>query len=610
MQTYRGPDDEGVFIDEHAGVALGMRRLSILDPVGGAQPMSNEDQTCWIIFNGEIFNSPALRAELEQTGRRFRTRNSDTEVLLHLYETHGFNMPQLLNGMFAFVIYDVPRGILFGARDPLGIKPFYYSKDGLRFVFTSELKALIALPWVSREIAPQSVFDYLSLLHIPGEQSIFRSVRRLLPGHSFSYNLRTRQLKMQRYWRIEDVVRPDHSISPKDWQECLRGELRAAVRRWSLSDVPVACSLSGGLDSSSIVGLMRENGVSDLSTYSIGFSDQNLNELPLAHLVAKKWQTDHHEMVLEANDLLRDLPAMVWHLDEPYGGGLPSWYIFRSMAGAVKVAMTGTGGDELFGDYGKFRYLESLGTRLRQAALLVLGSAHFASSHWQTKHFLRFMAGSLSSCHHDAFYYFTDDTKRTLIQAQFGNGFQNTADSLSNLFNGNLAGGPRNAVAVLDMRTQLPEEFLAMTDRFSMAHSIEARVPFLDHEFVKFCFSIPPHLRTRIDDYKYLLRSAMADLLPPELLSAPKRGFVLPVSRWLREELRPVVDHLLGADYLRRQGIFQPHLYQWIVKPHLVGQEEHPVQIWSLLMFQLWYWMYIEQKTSGAPAFSCDAIVS
>jgi asparagine synthase (glutamine-hydrolysing) len=605
-QIHRGPDDEGVFADEVAEVALGMRRLSILDIAGGAQPMANEARTRWIVFNGEIFNAPSLRRDLERAGRRFRTINSDTEVLLHLYDERGSDMLEVLNGMFAFVIYDVERGVLFGARDRIGIKPFYYCTAAGRFAFASELKALLTLPWIDRDVQMQSLFHYLSLLHVPGEPSIIRDVKRLLPAHTFTYDLKTRRMRTSCYWRLGDQIAPDQSVPATEWPARIRTEFGAAVRRWSLADVRVACSLSGGLDSSAIVALMRQNGAQDLSTYSIGFSDQHLNELPLARLVARKWETDHHELVLEARQLLIHLPAMVWHLDEPYGGGLPSWYVFQMMANDVKVAMTGTGGDELFGDYGKYRYLEmGLGGRLR----ILARHQQFQSAGWRSRHAMRFLAGSVRTCFHDAFYYFTDDAKRALLDGG-EEAFEDTSAILSRLFDRRQPGGPRNATAALDMRTQLPDEFLAMTDRFSMAHSVEARVPFLDHQFVEFCLTIPPDVRTRDADYKYLLREAVADLLPRELLTAPKRGFVLPTSRWIRQELRPLVEFLLGPAHLRQQGIFRPDVFDRLVAPHLRGQCERPVQIWSLLMFQLWHWLYIERQVSSVPTFGCEAIAA
>ncbi len=358
--THRGPDDQGIYQAPDHSVTMAMRRLSILDLAGGHQPMGNADGTVWIVFNGEIYNSPDLRAELERTGHRFTTANSDTEVLLHLYEERGESCLSLLNGMFAFVIHDQRKHILFGARDRIGIKPLHYCYRDGRFAWASELKALITLPWFQRECDPQSVFHYMTLGHVAGRQSIWKGVERLPPGHVFTYDLRRHELRVRPYWRLD--LRASQPRSAEEWSECLRETLGAAVKRWSLSDVPLACSLSGGLDSSALVGLLVEQGYPRVKTYSVGFEGEgeaDLNELPLARLVAHRWETDHHEIILNEGALLDDLVSMVWSLDEPYGGGLPSWYVFREMAKEVKVAFTGTGGDELFGNYGRFRKYET-----------------------------------------------------------------------------------------------------------------------------------------------------------------------------------------------------------------------------------------------------------
>jgi asparagine synthase (glutamine-hydrolysing) len=331
-----------------------MCRLSILDLEFGHQPMGNRDSSIWIVYNGEIFNSPQLRRQLERQGQVFVTDHSDTEILLHLYEQKQEDMLSELNGMFSFVVYDKRRNLLFGARDRLGIKPFYYTRMGNIFAFASELKSLLRLPGMTRTLNHTSMFHYMTLRFVPGEMSIFDGIQRLSPGHWFRHDLASGRFETHRYWTPSTVAREGLSVA--EWSGLVRAELQAAVRRWTLSDVPLGCSLSGGLDSSSIVALLAEAGHSRLKTYSLGFGETaaDLDELPLARKVAERWGTDHHELVLQPEDLLRDLLKMVWYLDEPYGGGLPSWYVFQFMARDVKVGMTGTGGDELFGDYGRY----------------------------------------------------------------------------------------------------------------------------------------------------------------------------------------------------------------------------------------------------------------
>lgn len=321
MVRYRGPDERGDYFDADQGVALAMRRLSIIDLASGHQPMTNEDGTIWVVCNGEIYNSPELRSKLEAQGHQFKTINSDVEVLVHLYEEKGKEMLEDLNGMFSFVIYDQKQHMLFAARDRMGIKPLYYSLKNGRLAFSSELKSLLSLPWISRDINFTSLYHYLSLQFIPAPESIFIDIKKLPAGHSFTYDLKRRQLDVKRYWELDAHHAEERPI--EEWRELIRKELTEAINRWTLSDVPIACSLSGGLDSSAIVGLLAESGVSDLRTYSLGFAapeEQGCNELPLARKVAERWGTKHHEVILEPGRLLDDLERMVWHLDEPYGG--------------------------------------------------------------------------------------------------------------------------------------------------------------------------------------------------------------------------------------------------------------------------------------------------
>jgi asparagine synthase (glutamine-hydrolysing) len=570
---HRGPDESGVYEDVAAGVGLVSARLAILDLDGGAQPMEAERST--IVFNGEIYNAPELRSRLEREGVVFATDHSDTEVVLRLYEQIGERCVEELNGMFAFVIHDRARGVLFGARDRFGIKPLYLARPGGGFAFASELKTLLAVPGIEREVDRESLFHYLSLRFVPGERSILRSVERLPAAHRFTYDLEARTLVVQRWWRLE--FEPDRGPDRAEWACRLRETLREAVARWSLADVPIACSLSGGLDSSAVTALLAESGHADLRTYTLGFTDaedDDLNELPLARALAERYGTKHQEVVVEASELLDDLLAMVWSLDEPYGGGLPSWYVFRTIADDVKVAHTGTGGDELFGNYRRFVPFETGRlARYRQ---------------------------SVRRYHFEPSYYLADDEKRELFES---NG-ENTSDLLQRIYDESGSRSPRDSVLYLDMSTQLTDEFLHMTDRFSMAHSLEARTPFLDNELVELVTHIPPELRTSADDPKGLLRDAVADLLTPAHLEAPKRGFVFPLARWLRGELRPLAERLLADDHLARQGLFRPGLSQRYLQPHLDGRVDESERLWPLLMFQLWHLLYIEEGLSEAPNFS------
>lgn len=591
LLDYRGPDDGGEYVERENGIALAMRRLAILDLAGGKQPMANKEENLWIVFNGEIYNSITLRQRLMDKGYSFKTRNSDTEVLLCLYEDKGKDMLDDLNGMFAFVIYDKRNNILFGARDRIGIKPLYFSRGNGKFAFSSELKSLLLLPWISREINRTSLYHYLSFQFVPAPDSIFSGIKKLQAGHFFEYDLAQKELSVQKYWDL-DVSRQEER--PLDeWKEIIRGELERSVKRWSLSDVPIACSLSGGIDSSSVVGLLAQSGEKDIRTYSLGFElpEEDFSELTLARMVSRKWNTKHHEAILKPEEVLSDIESMVWHLDEPYGGGLPSWYIYKMISKDAKVCLTGTGGDELFGNYGKYRIYER-GKWYRY--LKTFQEAARSHSYKKIRDGFKFPVGH--------FYprYFSDAVKDELILD--GKWFPSvkTEEYLTDIWNQSNTSNPRNAVAYVDFHLQLPEEFLLVTDRFSMAHSVEARTPFLDHQLVELAFKLPPHIRTGWNEPKSFLKSVVRDLLPREILDAPKKGFILPLHLWTRKELKPLIEDLLSPGYLERQGIFSPKVYSRIVKPHLSHKADYTQQVWTLLMFQMWYRKFFRDGAADA----------
>ena len=634
LVRHRGPDDGGVYRDGIAEVGLAMRRLSILDLATGNQPMSNADGSIWIVYNGEIYNSPELREDLERAGTVFKTVNSDTEVVLHLYEQQGANMLRTLNGMFAFVIYDQKRQVLFGARDRFGIKPLYYFQSPDLLAFASELKSFLALPSFKRDIDFGSLYHYMSMLHIPGEHSIFRHAKRLLPAHYFEFDLSTKSLNISKYWDLDFNRTSQHSET--EWKQIIRTELTNAVQRWTLSDVPVGCSLSGGIDSSAIVSILGAAGHSQIKTYSLGFTgpgEDEWNELPLARQVAQRWGTEHHELILDPQSLLEDLVQMVWHLDEPYGGGLPSWYVFRFMSESVKVGMTGTGGDEVFGNYGKYRVMEN--SRFAQAVLSQRSAydsfarnfawawrpcyqlAEAVPETWLGSYRKRRLAGlfdfgggPVGRYFFNPWYYFSDGAKRAAVFQMNLEGVTETGQMLQSLYDTSNTTDLRNSLTYLDFKTQLTDEFLSMTDRLSMAHSLEARVPFLDHEFVETVFTIPSTLRMKSDDLKYLLKGAVADLLPSSLLTARKKGFVIPIKLWLRTSLRKLAEFLLSPVRLKQQKLFDPAFYSRYVKPHLDGKADFTWQVWPALMFQLWHLIFIEQNARSTPAFSWKDVIA
>lgn len=589
QQVHRGPDDYGIFRDREENFSVAMRRLAILDILAGKQPMTTQDGRYTIVFNGEIYNAPQLRRDLEASGVQFITDHSDTEVVLRLYALEQEKALQKLNGMFAFVIYDKDKKILFLARDHMGIKPLHYFHANGVFAFASELKSLLGLSFMRREIDMQSLFHYMSLQYVPGENTIIKGIRRLPSAHYALYDMRRKTLVIKEWWRPKFLG--DTKRGLKEWKEIVRAGLDAAVKRWILSDVTIGCSLSGGMDSSSIVAFLAKAGI-PIKTYSLGFvgkGESRWNELPAAAKVAKKWGTDHHELILNPEILLEDLVSMVWHLDEPYGGGLPSWNVFKFMSKDVKVGLTGSGGDEMFGNYGKWRYLER-----KSLYNFFIQNDYAPEKDFRRKFFERF-------------YYFSDAEKKEYINIEAET--DNTCDFLYDYFESSNAENVRDKIAYTDLKTQLPEEFLMMTDRFSMAHSFEARTPFLDKEFVELVLSVPSQLRTRRRSLKYLLRDAVKDLLPREILRGRKKGFVIPIKLWLRGRLRKLTEYLLSPKRLERQGIFKRNFYEDFVLPHIEGKKDYTNKVWSALMFQLWYYIFIEANAKHKPSFTWEAII-
>lgn len=575
---HRGPDDQGVFQADE--VSLAMRRLAIVDINGGHQPMVTDDGRYVLVYNGEIYNASQLRLGLEQDGVVFHTDHSDTEVLLHLLVRLGEAALSQLNGMFAFALFDRLEGTLFCARDRFGIKPFFYTSENGRFAFASELKALLTLPFVSRDPDLQSLFHFFSLMYVPGESSAWTGINRLSAGHWLRYRISGRKIETGVWW--EPAFPGSHVGSRKALVASLRESLSAAVDRWAIADVPVGCLLSGGLDSSAIVSLLAKKG-RQLKTYTVGFGGANesaWDEIHLARKVAEQWGTEHHEIILDPDSLLDDLVDMVWFLDEPYGGGLPSWAVFKAMRQEVKVVMTGTGGDELFGNYHKFVSLEG---RLR-GLIPGLARREVGLSQFRRDFF-------------DRYYYASDREKREHVLSTRFSDTNDTAEMLWQRFSSVEGDTLRDRVVRTDLSTQLPEEFLMMTDRFSMAHSVEARTPLLDHELAEHVYAICAEERLDARSYKSLLREAVTGLIPSELLNAPKKGFVIPLTLWLRQQLRPLMEMLLAPERLKKQGLIRPGFFERYAKPHMEGRADHTTLLWGMLMFQLWWELFIEQRS-------------
>lgn len=572
-QIHRGPDFGGDFWDKEELVGLAMRRLSIVDLTNGLQPMTNEDGQVVLVFNGEIFNAPILRMELLKKGHVFQTESSDTEVLVHLYEEYGYEMLNHLNGMFAFAIYDRSRKILFIARDHTGIKPMHYFYNGKQFAFASEVKSLLAAGISERKIREESIWQYLSLQCVPAPLTIYEDIQALPCAHYLVYDLKTSALEIQKYWDcIEN--RQDYMGKPQELKQYVRENIIQAVERWTMSDVPLACSLSGGLDSSVIAALVSRK--HPLHTYSLGFENYGeYDEREMARELAWKCGTNHEEIILNPDELLEDMPNLVRALDAPYGGGLPSWFVFRKIHGNEKVVFNGSGGDELFGNYSKWLRYEHPLERWRRYQL------HTSYGESLTE-FVKHPNGSI---YHK---YMSESQKKSILRME-AEGDWNTSGRIERLFGECPDKQWRNRIPYVDFKIQLPEEFLMMIDRFSMHFSIEARVPFLDRELVEKMMGIPAEYRTRKYDAKYLLKESMGDLLPENFLKAGKKGFVLPYREWLSGRLKEEVTDLCTGAYVERQGIFNENLEKELIEPFYAGRGELTPVVWTVFMFQLWY---------------------
>jgi asparagine synthase (glutamine-hydrolysing) len=592
---HRGPDDEGCHVDGQVG--LGVRRLSVIDLATGHQPVTNEDETMWLVCNGEIYNYQELRDTLEKQGHIF-VSESDTEVIIHAFEEYGDRCVEHLNGMFVFAVWDAPRRRLTIARDRLGIKPLYYWLNGHQIVFGSELKAVIAHPDVPRRIDFIALDQFLTLEYIPAPRTIFRGIYKLPPGHRLIFE--EAGLTVERYWDVHLREIPGDEAARA---EMLIDLIRDAVRLRLASDVPLGALLSGGIDSSTVVAFMSEVSSTPVRTFSIGFDDQTYDELPYARTVAAHFCTDHCEEVLQPA-IAPLAERLVGHLDEPFGdfSVFPTYLVSRLAGESVKVVLSGDGGDEVFGGYETYvaqyvdRYYRWLPAPLRQRALPALldwvppQSAKRGLIN-KAKRFVDGGALPASLQHTRWMMFMSDDDKTQLyrpdLQANL-NGYTG-ASLLESYFQEATDLDPLAQQQYVDIKTYLVDDILTKVDRMSMAASIEARVPLLDHRIVEFALSLPPQSKLRYGRTKVILRRAMHGRLPEEVLNRPKQGFSIPLKHWLRGSLRPLMTDLLSTDCVRRRGYFEPQTVNGWVSEHLQRRANHSHRLWALMIFELWH---------------------
>jgi asparagine synthase (glutamine-hydrolysing) len=591
-----GPDDEGTFVKDGAGLA--MRRLSIIDLATGHQPVSNEDGSIWVVLNGEIYNYRQLRSELERRGHRFATA-TDTEVIVHSYEEHGADCVQALRGMFAFAIWDGPRRRLMLARDRIGIKPLYYGTVAGRFMFASELKALLQLPDVDRRINWNALPHLLAYGTTPPGESIVEGIHKLEPGHRLRLDPK-REPVIERYWELQ--FQPDGRRSEADTVEELRAKLNESIRYHMVSDVPVGAFLSGGIDSSSVVASMAAMTATRIKTFSIGFREQEFNELPYARLVAERFGTDHHELVLEP-DVVELLDHLAWDLDEPFGdsSAIPTFMVSRLAGQHVKVVLSGDGGDELFGGYDKYvvegrdRMARFLPGSLRA---LLARTSHALPEDARGKQFLEYLSKPEGERYLYATTLFRPDHQQRLLTSWAREQIGDARPERINLER--LRGHDGHWLSILqdlDFRHYLPLDILTKVDRMSMAHSLEARVPLLDHPFVEFAATIPADWKLHRGKTKHIFVKALRGLLPDEILDRSKKGFGVPLNRWFRGPLRPLVKELLLSDTFRKRGIFDAAYVKRLIERQEQGRPLD-LHLWTLMSFELWCRTFLDRRSA------------
>ncbi|HXD80271.1 MAG TPA: asparagine synthase (glutamine-hydrolyzing) [Candidatus Acidoferrum sp.] len=594
--VHRGPDDEGIV--QHDGVALGMRRLSIIDLDGGHQPMHNEDSTVWVVQNGEIYNHLELRKLLSAAGHSFNTQ-SDTEVLVHGYEEWGGELVERLNGMYAFAVFDRRRGSVFLARDCVGIKPLHYAIDGGRLVFASELKALLRDPALRKGIDPVALDDYLAYEFVPSPGCIVRGIKKLEPGHALTWSVAESTHTLRRYWSPQ--LNLDGAGARGIDEECeqLRSVLRESVRKELISDVPLGVFLSGGIDSSAVAAMMTQLG-GEVKSFSVGFADRSFDESAHARLVARHLGTEHHELALEPGMLLDLVPRLSDLLDEPLGDAsiIPTYLLSEFTRRHVKVALGGDGGDELFAGYPTLQAHRLAGYYLKAPRLLRQGlvepvvrrlpvSRGNLSFDFRAK---RFVSGAAypTAERHQRWMGSFDREGRTSLLARDVREMVADAPGVD----------PLNQVLLLDMRLYLENDILVKLDRASMMASLEGRVPMLNNDFVEYATNLPLTMKLRGLRSKFLLKRALRGILPDSILNRPKKGFGIPIAQWFRGPLKEQLLSVLSPDRIGREGFFDPTVVKRLIDDHLDGRRDNRKQLWTLFAFELWHDGYLKTSPS------------
>jgi asparagine synthase (glutamine-hydrolysing) len=605
--VHRGPDDSGAY--EDGGLLLGMRRLSIIDVAGGHQPISSEDGQVVVVCNGEIYNFRELRRALEGAGHRFAT-NSDTEVAVHAYEEYGDAFLNKLEGMFGFALWDRRRRRLLVARDAIGVKPIYFRLDGRELMFASEAKALLAVPGVSARLDPSSLAQYLSVGYVSAPNAMFEGMRKLEPGSVLVAEAGS--VRTQRYYRLPatiDNVRTEH-----EWVESVRSEIERAVRDQMVSDVPIGAFLSGGIDSSAVVAFMSRHSSQPVKTYSIGFQGSTgaemYNELPFARQVARQYGTDHHEIVVQP-DVATLLPGLVWHMDEPIADAafITTYLVSKFARRDVTVILSGVGGDELFGGYKRYldEHYRALYHRIpafiRSGMIAPLAGLLPSDRHSRVlnqmrlaKAFLRADTLPFPERYRDYMQVFDAAERAALLRGGVPANFD---DCIARAFAQAHSDDPLRQLMDVDFATQLPDDLLLLTDKMSMAVSLECRVPLLDQRLVELAARMPGSLKMRGGELKHVLKRALHGVLPDSILFREKRGFGAPMGAWLRAELAPMLRDLLSREAVRRRGLLEPEAVQATICEHEQQRADRTDHLLALINLEIWCRLYVDGATAA-----------
>lgn len=604
---HRGPDSDGYYISAPAAgmpsVGIGIRRLAINDLVTGNQPITNELKTLFLVCNGEIYNYPQLRKELEAAGHRFST-NNDVEAIVHLYEDHGINALQKLRGMFAFALWDAQAGQLIIARDRIGKKPLIYAVWNDTLVFGSEFQSVLAHPLARRAVSRDAIDAYLTLQYIPSPLSSFEGINKLEPGHYLVCSGKNIE-KRERYW--SPAFLPKQEMSGPEWEKAILDKLREATRIRLMSDVPLGAFLSGGIDSSAVVAMMAQESPRPVKTFTVGFSQQEYSELAYGKAVAQHLHTDHHELVVEprAADVL---PLLARHYGEPFAdsSALPSYYVAQITRRNVTVALNGDGGDESFAGYLRYRamklshYLAPLGLPLKLAR--PAAQALMRASTGQRRIFWhRVQRGLAAVGERDAVRnvrwhcIFDNERKTALYSAEMAASAVDRTRYLSDLYDAAPCDSMVDRLLYTDQMSYLPECLLVKMDIASMANSLEARSPFLDHELMELAGRMPDQYKMRGFTGKDILKKALAPFLPPDILHRQKMGFGIPVHHWFRNELKDFLEGTILSARALNRGYFKPDALRTLFSEHQAGYAEHGYRLWALLMLELWHQEFIDR---------------